>query len=130
LLQSVQGVGAKVALAILGTLTPGELAHAITMGDKAAVARTNGVGPKLAQRICLELKDKAPALSSAEIIHLPIGARGSRPAGAPAEAVSALINLGYQQFEASAAVSSGLVAHGEGVGVEALIRHGLRELAR
>jgi holliday junction DNA helicase RuvA len=129
LLQSVQGVGAKVALAILGALSPGELGRAIALGDKAAVSRANGVGPKLAQRICLELKDKVPAMMSADVIPLPT-AKGGRIAGATGEALSALVNLGYQQSEAAAAVAAGVAAHGEAAGVEVLIRHGLKELAR
>jgi Holliday junction DNA helicase RuvA len=129
LLQTVQGVGSKVALAILSALTPQEVSRAIALGDKAAVGRANGVGPKLAQRLCLELKDKVPAMMSADVIPLS-AARAGRPAGATAEAVSALINLGYGQSEAAAAVAAGLAAQGEGAAVEALIRHGLKELAR
>lgn len=129
LLQSVQGVGAKVALAILSALSPQEVSRAIALGDKAAISRANGVGAKLAQRICLELKDKVPAMMSADIIPIS-SARSGRPAGATAEAVSALVNLGYGQSEAAAAVAAGLAAQGEAAAVEALIRHGLKELAR
>lgn len=129
LLQTVQGVGAKVALAILGVLSPGEVSRAIALGDKAAISRANGVGAKLAQRLCLELKDKVPAMMSADIIPLS-AARTGRPAGATAEAVSALVNLGYGQSEAGAAVAAGLASYGDGAAVEALIRHGLKELAR
>jgi Holliday junction DNA helicase RuvA len=131
LLQSVQGVGAKVALAILSTLPVSELSRAIALGDKTAVARAPGVGPKLAQRIVLELKDKVPAITGAEIIALPVAGRGgARPVGAPAEAVSALINLGYGMSEAQSAVAAALAAHGDEAKVEALIRTGLKEMAR
>lgn len=130
LLQSVQGVGSKVALAILSVLAPGELGRAIALGDKAAVARANGVGPKLAQRICLELKDKVPAILTAAVIPLNAAGRSTRPNGAPAEALSALVNLGYGQPEAAAAVAAGLASHGEAAAVDVLIRYGLKELAR
>jgi holliday junction DNA helicase RuvA len=129
LLQTVQGVGAKVALAILGALSPQEVSRAVALGDKTAISRANGVGPKLAQRLCLELKDKVPAMMSADVIPIS-SARSGRPAGATAEAVSALVNLGYGQSEAAAAVAAGLASLGDATPVEGLIRHGLKELAR
>src|SRR3954466_9742946 len=95
LLQTVQGVGAKVALAVLGTLKPSELATAIAMRDKAMVARTPGVGPKVAERIVTELKDRAPALADIDpaVVHLA-GSLDERRAPKPvADAVSALVNL-------------------------------------
>ncbi|MFO1173132.1 MAG: Holliday junction branch migration protein RuvA [Hyphomicrobiaceae bacterium] len=133
LLQTVQGVGAKVALSIMGTLGPTDLANAIALQDKAAI-RAPHVGPKLAQRILAELKDKAPALSAAGIA-LPQGAKAvAAPADGPArvsaEAVSALVNLGYQQLQASAAVSAALKELGADAKTEQLIRRGLKELAR
>ncbi len=133
LLQTVQGVGAKVALSIMGTLGPTDLANAIALQDKAAI-RAPHVGPKLAQRILAELKDKAPALSAAGIA-LPQGAKAvAAPADGPArvsaEAVSALVNLGYQQLQASAAVSAALKELGAEAKTEQLIRRGLKELAR
>ena len=133
LLQTVQGVGAKVALSIMGTLGPGDLANAIALQDKAAI-RAPHVGPKLAQRILAELKDKAPALSATGI-SLPHGARVAAapvngPARVSAEAVSALVNLGYPQLQASAAVSSALKELGAEAKTEQLIRRGLKELAR
>ena len=131
LLQNVQGVGAKVALAILGTLSPGELASAIALQDKAMVARSPGVGPKVAQRIVAELKDKAPALSGDATgtiglqQELGAGVAGS----AVQDAVSALTNLGYSSQQASAAVSTVLAEAGEDADSGTLIRLGLKELS-
>ena len=132
LLTSVQGVGAKVALAILSTLEPGALATAIASNDKAAVARAPGVGPKLAQRICAELKDKAPAFGHIDpgVAQLS-GALEDRKLPQPiADAVSALANLGYPQAQAVAAVAAASRAAGEGAGTAQLIRLGLKELAK
>jgi Holliday junction DNA helicase RuvA len=132
LLLGVQGVGSKVALAVLGTLSPAELASAIALGDKAMIARAPGVGPKVAARICAELKDKAPALSGvdASVARLQ-AALGDRLAPRPAsDAVSALVNLGYGQAQASAAVAVALKEAGEGAEAARLIRLGLKELAR
>ncbi|MEF3365992.1 Holliday junction branch migration protein RuvA [Methylocystis sp. 9N] len=131
LLQSVQGVGAKVALALLSILPASDLATAIAMQDKTAVARAPGVGPKLAARIVAELKDKAPAFGAVD----PAVARlsGEEPdSGAPAaarDAISALVNLGYGRPQATAAVAASLKALGENAETGALIRQGLRELA-
>ncbi len=131
LLQSVQGVGAKVALAILGIMSPAELATAIGTQDKAAVSRAPGVGPKLAARIVAEMKDKAPALSAVD----PVVARlaGEVEAkGAPKpvqDAISALVNLGYGRPQAAAAVAASVKALGESAETSALIRRGLKELA-
>src|SRR5688500_13276929 len=100
-LTSVQGVGGRVALAILSVLGPDELSRAVSMGDKAMIARANGVGPKLAQRIVNELQGKlgAPGLAGA--------AGGPVPrAGAAADALSALSNLGFKPADASAAVAA------------------------
>ena len=134
LLQSVQGVGARVALAILGTLTLQEIANAIALGDKASMSRAPHVGPKLAVRIVTELKDKAPVLSLASISASPAAGgkgKGAAPAAsANAEAISALVNLGYQQIQASVAVASAARELGEGATTEALIRRGLKEMAR
>jgi Holliday junction DNA helicase RuvA len=132
LLQTVQGVGAKVALGILSVLDPGGLATAIATGDKASVARGPGVGPKLAARIVAELKDKAPAFSPVDptLIRLT-DAVEDRSAPAPVkDAVSALVNLGYAQVQASAAVAAALKQAGEEAETKTLIRLGLRELAR
>lgn len=133
LLQSVQGVGAKSALAVLGTLTGDDLANAIALQDKAMVARAQGIGPKVAGRIVSELRDKAPALAAIGISGASSGpAAGGAPAlsGAVAvDAVSALVNLGYQQAHASAAVARAAKSAGEGATAEDLIRLGLKELA-
>jgi holliday junction DNA helicase RuvA len=134
LLQSVQGVGAKVALSILSTLDAGQLSHAVALQDRGMFARAPGVGPKVALRIVNELKDKAPApaISAA-------GGIGAGPAGAgaktdavsaAAEAVSALVNLGYAPAQANAAVSAALPKAGDPPRTENLIRLALKEMAR
>jgi Holliday junction DNA helicase RuvA len=132
LLQTVQGVGARVALAVLGTLKPGELATAIAMRDKAMVARTPGVGPKVAERIVTELKDKAPAYADVDpaVIRLA-GAIDDRRAPQPvADAISALVNLGYGQPQAAAAIAAATRSAGEAADARQLIRLGLKELAK
>src|SRR5688572_24918646 len=132
LLLGVQGVGSKVALAVLGTLSAAELASAIALGDRAMIARAPGVGPKVAARICAELKDKAPALSGVDsgVARLQ-AALGDRLARRPvSDAVSALVNLGYGQAQASAAVAVAMQEAGEGAEAARLIRLGLKELAR
>lgn len=132
LLQSVQGVGAKVALAILSTLDAGALATAIGTQDKAAVARTSGVGPKLAQRIVTELKDKAPVFGSVDpaVVQLTGDLADKRASGPVTDAVSALVNLGYGQPQAAAAVAAAVKAGGEAAETGTLIRLALKELAR
>ena len=132
LLQTVQGVGAKVALSVLGTLKPADLASAIAMRDKATVARTPGVGPKVAERIVTELKDKAPAYADLDpaVIRLS-GAVEERRAPQPVvDAVSALVNLGYGQPQAAAAIAAAARNAGEGADAARLIRLGLKELAK
>ncbi len=132
LLQSVQGVGAKVALAILGVLSPGELATALATQDKAMVGRAPGVGPKLAQRIVSELKDKAPAFASIDptVIRLA-GEDEAKTAPKPVQdAISALVNLGYGRPQAAAAVAASVKELGESAETSALIRRGLKELAQ
>lgn len=130
LLITVQGVGTKVALAILSTLTPGDLARAVALDDKAAIARAPGVGAKVAGRIAGELKDKGAAIVLADpaLAHIAGAARGFD--GPAADAVSALVNLGYPQAQASAAVAAAGRARGDEAGTEELIRLGLKELAR
>lgn len=133
-LQTVQGVGAKVALAVLGVLAPQELASAVALEDWTAVEQAPGVGKKLAQRIVAELKDKAPALSVAGL-NLPSAVAGSGRAGPPegdaaAEAISALMNLGYNPGHATAAVAAAVKEAGPDADTAQLIRRGLRELAR
>jgi Holliday junction DNA helicase RuvA len=132
LLTDVQGVGARVALAVLSTLKTAELANAIALGDKAAVARTPGVGGKLAQRIVTELKDKAPAFASVDpaVVRLS-GERGDKRAPQPvADAVSALVNLGYGEIQASAAIAAAVQSAGDSATTQQLIRFALRELAK
>jgi holliday junction DNA helicase RuvA len=132
LLQTVQGVGAKVALSVLSTLKPADLASAIAIRDKAMVARTPGVGPKVAERIVTELKDKAPAYASVDpaVIRLS-GAVEDRRAPQPiVDAVSALINLGYGQPQAAAAIAAAARSAGEEADTARLIRLGLKELAK
>ena len=131
LLQSVQGVGAKVALAILGIMSPAELATAIGTQDKAAVSRAPGVGPKLAARIVAEMKDKAPALSAVDPVVAKLAGEDEAK-GAPKpvqDAISALVNLGYGRPQAAAAVAASVKALGESAETSALIRRGLKELA-
>jgi Holliday junction DNA helicase RuvA len=129
LLQSVQGVGAKVALALLGILSASELGQAIALQDKTAVSRAPGVGPKLAARIVAELKDKAPAGGVFEPIALPGAPAAALPNGAE-DAVSALVNLGYGRPQAVAAVAASIKTLGAEAEVGALIRQGLKELAQ
>jgi Holliday junction DNA helicase RuvA len=132
LLQTVQGVGAKVALSVLSTLTPSDLANAIALRDKATVSRAQGVGAKVAERIVTELKDKVPAFSDLDpaLVHLS-GALEDRRAPQPIrDAVSALVNLGYGQPQAAAAIAAASRAAGEAADTPSLIRLGLKELAR
>ncbi|MEO1065762.1 MAG: Holliday junction branch migration protein RuvA [Pseudomonadota bacterium] len=131
LLQNVQGVGAKVALAILGTLAPADLASAIALQDKAMVARAPGVGPKVAQRIVLELKNKAPALSGdvTGTIGLQQELGEGVASSAVSDAVSALTNLGYSAQQASGAVAAAVKDAGEDANAQTLIRLGLKELS-
>jgi len=132
LLQTVQGVGARVALSVLGALKVSELANAVAMRDKAAVSRAPGVGPKVAERIVTELKDKAPAFANLEagVVHLA-GAVDEKRAPRPLmDAVSALVNLGYGQPQAAAAVAAAARSAGEGADTATLIRQGLKELSR
>jgi Holliday junction DNA helicase RuvA len=134
LLQTVQGVGAKVALAILSTLKPADLATAIAMRDKASITRTPGVGPKVAERIVTELKDKTPALAMAEVdaavVKLSSAVEDRRAPRPVADAISALVNLGYAQPQATAAVAAAAREAGEDAGTAKLIRLGLKELSR
>ncbi len=132
LLQSVQGVGAKVALAILGTLGANDIASAIALQDKAMVARAPGVGPKVAQRIVSELKDKAPLGTSLDPAQMGLQREIGAGVAAPAlnDAVSALTNLGYSSQQAAEAVSVARRQAGDDAGSATLIRLGLRELAK
>lgn len=132
LLQSVQGVGAKVALGVLSTLTPSELANAIALQDKASISRAPGVGPKVAVRIVTELKNKAPAFGGEAASNLGLKQEiGEGVASAPvSDAVSALTNLGYSRDQAANAVAAALKNGGEDADSAKLIRLGLKELSR
>lgn len=132
LLQTVQGVGAKVALAVLGTLTPSDLSNAIALRDKASVARTPGVGPKVAERIVTELKDKVPAFATVDpaVVQLSGAIDESRAPRPVTDAISALVNLGYGQPQAAAAVAAASRTAGEKAETAQLIKLGLKELAK
>jgi holliday junction DNA helicase RuvA len=122
-LTSIQGVGGRLAMAILSTLGPDELAHAVAQDDKATIGRANGVGPKLAARIANELKGKlgAPGLG---------GALPAPRAGAAADALSALANLGFRPADASAAVNAAQDELGEDASLDALVRLALKKAAK
>lgn len=124
-LTSVQGVGGRVALAILSVLDPAELAAAVSRGDKAMVARANGVGPKLAMRIVNELAGKLgnPALAATAGSPTPRG-------GIAQDALSALANLGFKPADASAAVAAAVEELGDGATLDALVRLALRKAAK
>lgn len=132
LLQTVQGVGAKVALAVLGTLTTADLANAIALRDKATVARTPGVGAKVAERIVSELKDKAPAFASVDpaLVELSGAVDENRAPQPVSDAISALVNLGYGQPQAAAAVAAASRSAGDSAETAQLIRLGLKELSK
>ena len=126
LLTTVQGVGARVALNILSALSPRDLIGAIQAGDRAAMTRAAGVGAKLAIRLLTELREKAGAMPTGvgfSVILPPVQ-------GVEADALSALVNLGYRRPEAAAAVGRGLARLGEDAALDALIRDALKELAR
>ena len=131
LLQSVQGVGAKVALGILGALSAEALSAAITRQDKAMMARAPGVGPKLAARLVLELKDKAPAFAAADFAGADSGLeRAPKLTGAAEDAILALVGLGYAQPQAAAAVARISIQLGQHAETPALVRAGLKELSQ
>ncbi len=134
LLSDVQGVGPKVALALLSALSSAELTSAIAMSDAAMLARAQGVGPKLAKRICLELKDRVSAfagtVSEAAATAQVSGALEADAPSAAADAVSALVNLGYGQAQAGAAVATALKEAGETADTARLIRLALKALAQ
>ena len=133
-LQTVQGVGAKVALGVLGTLSTQDLANAVALQTWAAVEQAPGVGKKLAQRIVAELKDKVPALGAGGL-SLPVAGKAGAASQPPlddaaAEAISALTNLGYQPGQASQAVAAAIAELGKDTDTRTLIRRGLKELGR
>ncbi|MEM8951187.1 MAG: Holliday junction branch migration protein RuvA [Pseudomonadota bacterium] len=130
LLQTVQGVGARVALALLTALSPDQLAQAIIAKDKAAFTQASGVGPRLAQRLISELQSKVGEMPAASSLTLSssAGAAGAVMDGPLENAASALVNLGYGRSEAHGAVAKAAAGLGEDADVEALIRAGLHEL--
>lgn len=131
ILTTVQGVGARVALSILSTLSPDEIARAIAAQDRATLSRPAGVGPKLAARLATELKDKAAAFGIASPASSAPDAAASVPTGSLNEdAVSALVNLGYRRVEAFGAVARVSQRLGADAKLDAVIRAGLQELAR
>jgi len=124
MLTGVQGVGSRVALAILSVLDPADLARAVAAQDKAMVARANGVGPKLAERIVRELKDKVGGVIPGTVTP------ASAASGAASDAVSALLNLGFRPAEANAAVGAAAEELGASAGLDALVRLALRKAAK
>lgn len=127
LLTTVQGVGGRVALSILSTLSPNDLVGAIAAGDKASLSRAPGVGARLAVRLLTELRDKVGAMPTG-----PVGVSFTpqRPGGIQEDAISALVNLGYRRAEAQPAVARVAERLGETATLDAVIRDGLRELAQ
>ena len=127
LLTTVQGVGAKVALNILSALSPRDLIGAIQAGDRGALTRAPGVGAKLAVRLLTELREKAGAMPAgigfSPVLPPPVG-------GVESDALSALVNLGYRRAEALNAVTRAMERLGDGAALDAVIRDGLKELAR
>jgi Holliday junction DNA helicase RuvA len=130
LLQTVQNVGGKVALSVLSTLSPRELQRALALGDKAMIGRSSGVGPKLALRIATELKDKAPAMMLRGEDDGRVAAVAVAPRGPEADAVSALVHLGYSDARAAEAVARAMSALGEDTETSVLIREALKGMAR
>jgi Holliday junction DNA helicase RuvA len=128
LLQTVQNVGARVALNVLSALTAREIERAIALSDKAAIGRAQGVGPKLALRIVTELKDKAPSMMLRG--HADEAAPAIAPRGPEADAVAALVKLGYSQGHAAEAIARAVRDLGDGAPVDALIREALKGMGR
>jgi Holliday junction DNA helicase RuvA len=128
LLQTVQNVGARVALNVLSALSPRELERALALSDKVAVGRAQGVGPKLALRIVTELKDKAPSMMLRG--HLEDGVSLASPVGPEADAVAALVKLGYSAATAAEAVARAARDLGDSSAIDALIREALKGMGR
>ncbi len=131
-LQTVQGVGSKVALAVLSVLAPGDLANAVMLNNIPAISQAPGVGAKVATRIAAELKDKAPKIGGGTFAAAGVAVAADVAVGgsAVADAISALVNLGYGRPQAAAAVTKVIAETGDTAGTAELIRHGLKELAR
>jgi Holliday junction DNA helicase RuvA len=130
LLQTVQNVGGRVALSVLSTLSPRDLARALALGDKAMIGRAPGVGPKLALRIATELKDKAPSMMLGADADGVIAAVARAPHGPEGDAVSALVHLGYSDVRAAEAVARAAQALGAQTDTSALIREALKGMGR
>ena len=129
LLTTVQGVGSRMALAVLGVLSPDEIARAILAKDRTSLTRAPGVGPKLAGRIIAELGEKVAGLALEPAVAAAAASAPAGAAGPVADAVSALVNLGYRRAEAFGAVATAAQRLGPSAGVDALIRAGLKELS-
>lgn len=127
-LMTVQGVGAKVALGILSALSGEQVAQAIAAGDQGAFRRASGVGPKLAQRLVAELKDKLGGFAISLVAALPARKAGATDGNVVEDAVSALVNLGYGRMEAFGAVNRAAAAAGGTAPLNALIKGSLKEL--
>jgi holliday junction DNA helicase RuvA len=130
LLQTVQNVGSRVALNVLSALSSRELERALALSDKAAIGKAQGVGPKLALRIVTELKDKAPAMMLRGHAEEGSAAVALAPRGPEADAVAALVKLGYGQGQAAEMVARAANDLGQGAAVDALIRESLRAMAK
>ncbi|PKU26433.1 Holliday junction branch migration protein RuvA [Telmatospirillum siberiense] len=130
LLLTVQGVGNKVALAMLSALSPEDMSRAISSGDKAMLSRAQGVGPKLAARLITELKDKVVQIALSPVSAGQTAASAPLEAGPLEDAISALVNLGYRRVDAHAAVLKASEVSGEGAVAGVLIREGLRILGK
>ena len=130
LLQTVQNVGARVALHVLSALSPRELERALALGDKAVIGRAQGVGPKLALRIATELKDKAPAMMARGISGDATPAAAPKTGGPEADALLALVKLGYSQGQAAEAVARAARETGDRASADVLIRESLRAMGR
>jgi len=130
LLQTVQNVGARVALSVLSALSPRELERAVALGDKAAVGRAQGVGPKLATRIVTELKDRAPSMMLRGHAEEGVVATLIAPRGPEADAIAALVKLGYSPSQAAEAIARAARDLGERAPLDALIRESLRAMVR
>jgi Holliday junction DNA helicase RuvA len=128
LLTAIQGVGPKAALSILSALSPRDLVAAIAAGDKASLTRAPGVGAKLAVRVLTELRDKAGVMPAGLVSLASVAAAPAR--GVAADALSALLNLGYRKQEAQPAIERVIARLGEDATIDAIIRDGLKELAR
>ncbi len=132
LLQTVQGVGGRVALAILSVLAPDKLVQVIASGDRAAITRADGVGPKLATRVLAELRDKVGGIALGTLAKATAKPEAGKPVerNANLDAVSALVNLGYGRAEAFGAIATASQTLGERASIDALIKAGLKELSQ